>query len=510
MKIMYFLAHPNSIGGAMKVLMTQAHIMKTRGTQVKVVIQNDEKDSHIPEYDKLCEQFQLDYLTAQYPISTCIEEIDILECLEAYDRLYEIISQYHPDIVHSVQINGSVELVTRALQIPHLMNIYPASEDMFHIKWLNILPLFQSGDSEYFCKRWANGLNIETKCIRVAYQPRVSSMRKIKSKFDYELVNIASFGEHKQQLEIIKFIEICKSEKLSVHINFVGNNVGIYGDKCKEYVKQHKLENEVSFIGQVLNIEDYLSMADLMVHASISESYPGVIVEAMGNGVPILATPIAGIPELMIDGENGFLTEGCTCEELYKAFERYIRCLKENDMIRIIENAYQTYLKNHTYEHAGNSLDDYYVYILSKKSIGTLKYQEVKLLFDDFTKYIQMNSISQETRKRIWYLYHISKIVKEKAYKKIYIWGAGNWGKIALEWCDILNVNVCGYIDSFKNGEYLGYPVTSLEKVHLTKEDLVLVAVVSATACRQIMETLENLGRTRNIDYFFMCNNPCL
>lgn len=305
MKILYFLAHPNAIGGAMTVLMTQAYIMQRRGHKVRVVIQNNSEDSHIPEYDELCKQYQLEYRTSQYPIATCIESIDIVGCMEVYENIRKIVMDYAPDLIHSIQLNTTLELVARELSIPHLMNIYQISEGMFNLQWINVFPEYHSCDSEYYCRLWREGLGIKSRCIRTAYNKENIPVYETKENESlYELISIAVFSEHKRQLEIIKFVEQCKLNGLGIHINFVGSNACRYGEECRAYVEMHNLVEEVSFIGQVIDIERYLARADLLVHASTVESYPVVIVMAMANKVPVLATPVAGIPELLKDKNN--------------------------------------------------------------------------------------------------------------------------------------------------------------------------------------------------------------
>jgi glycosyltransferase involved in cell wall biosynthesis len=55
------------------------------------------------------------------------------------------------------------------------------------------------------------------------------------------------------------------------------------------------------------HIPDYLNMLKLLVMPSYAEGVPNLALEAMGCGTPILATGVGGIPDLIVDGETGFL-----------------------------------------------------------------------------------------------------------------------------------------------------------------------------------------------------------
>jgi colanic acid/amylovoran biosynthesis glycosyltransferase len=65
----------------------------------------------------------------------------------------------------------------------------------------------------------------------------------------------------------------------------------------------------VRFLGyqSQAEVRDLLRRADVFVMASFAEGLPVVLMEAMAAGVPVVATRIAGIPELVDDGQNGFL-----------------------------------------------------------------------------------------------------------------------------------------------------------------------------------------------------------
>jgi colanic acid/amylovoran biosynthesis glycosyltransferase len=74
-------------------------------------------------------------------------------------------------------------------------------------------------------------------------------------------------------------------------------------------IRDFGLQNEVQLLGHVLRkrLDAYYAACDLVVLTSQSEGIPLVLMEAMAYGRPVLAPAITGIPELVIDGETGFL-----------------------------------------------------------------------------------------------------------------------------------------------------------------------------------------------------------
>lgn len=97
-------------------------------------------------------------------------------------------------------------------------------------------------------------------------------------------------------------------------------------------VKKNGLEDKVSLIGRVENDEvpKYMTIADVFVLPSLSESFGIVNLEAMACGLPIVATRVDGIPEVVNDPENGFLVEPMNSGQIAAK----VILLLENDALR--------------------------------------------------------------------------------------------------------------------------------------------------------------------------------
>lgn len=65
--------------------------------------------------------------------------------------------------------------------------------------------------------------------------------------------------------------------------------------------------NEVRFLGFRSDVPDLLAACDIFVLPSLTEGLPLSVLEAMSHGLPIIATPVGGIPELVLDHEHGIL-----------------------------------------------------------------------------------------------------------------------------------------------------------------------------------------------------------
>jgi glycosyltransferase involved in cell wall biosynthesis len=82
---------------------------------------------------------------------------------------------------------------------------------------------------------------------------------------------------------------------------------GRMNDQLREFVKTNKLENHVKFLGYRNDVLSLLGIIDLVVIPSVQESFGVVCLEAMAMKVPVVASRIGGLPEIVIPDVTGIL-----------------------------------------------------------------------------------------------------------------------------------------------------------------------------------------------------------
>ena len=78
----------------------------------------------------------------------------------------------------------------------------------------------------------------------------------------------------------------------------------------------------VSSVGSVEDIAPHLQWAKCLVLSSRTEGLPGVVLEALGAGLPVVATDVGGVSDVVIDDETGLLVEPGDIEAMARALER--------------------------------------------------------------------------------------------------------------------------------------------------------------------------------------------
>ena len=78
-------------------------------------------------------------------------------------------------------------------------------------------------------------------------------------------------------------------------------------------------------------VAEYFQAADIYLHAALMDTFPNVVLEAMGCGLPVVATRVGGISEQVLHGVNGFLSEPGNAKEM----AGYLKQLIESESLRM-------------------------------------------------------------------------------------------------------------------------------------------------------------------------------
>ncbi|MCL0058166.1 glycosyltransferase family 4 protein [Dehalococcoidia bacterium] len=160
---------------------------------------------------------------------------------------------------------------------------------------------------------------------------------------------IGRLSEEKGVLNFARAIPEIYKERADVEFLVVGD--GHLRDKLEEYLDEEKLNNKVKLLGWVPHDElaKYLNNLKLFVLPSYTEGLPNIMLEAMACGTPVLATSVGAIPDVIKDGETGFILENNSPECIA---ENVIRALNHPNLEKIARNARALIEKEFTYEKA--------------------------------------------------------------------------------------------------------------------------------------------------------------
>ncbi|MCD4775407.1 MAG: glycosyltransferase family 4 protein [Candidatus Aegiribacteria sp.] len=114
----------------------------------------------------------------------------------------------------------------------------------------------------------------------------------------FTIVSIGSLREKKNYTKAIEAFSILR-ERVSFDIRYVIAGEGVLVDVLKEQVKGLGLESNVKFLGHVEDVVGLLNDSDIFFMPSSSEGFGIAAVEAMASGLPVVASDIPGIGEIV-------------------------------------------------------------------------------------------------------------------------------------------------------------------------------------------------------------------
>ncbi len=207
-----------------------------------------------------------------------------------------------------------------------------------------------------------NGVDVQQ------YQPATEEeKRELKQTLGFEdkpylITYTGRFEERKRVIDLISAWQKIAREFPQHHLMLVGTGNEL--ESCQDSVRALGLSQQVTFVGEVPNVEDYLKITNCYVFPSSLEGMPNVVLEAMASGLPIISTAIPGIVELIRNEQTGLLVPPLDVAALAKAL---LTLLKNPNMAQEMgKAARQEAVANYSFEQLGKRYFEIYQNLLDQ------------------------------------------------------------------------------------------------------------------------------------------------
>ena len=137
------------------------------------------------------------------------------------------------------------------------------------------------------------------------------------------LVHVSNFRPVKRPVDCIEILARALQKGVNTRLVMVGD--GSERTNVEHRARCLGVYEKCVFVGKQPNIVDYLSAADVLLLPSEQESFGLAALEAMACEVPVIASRVGGIPEVVTDGETGFLSEVGDVEKMAEDAARLLK-----------------------------------------------------------------------------------------------------------------------------------------------------------------------------------------
>ena len=160
------------------------------------------------------------------------------------------------------------------------------------------------------------------------------------------LVCVARFDPEKGHLVLLDAAAKLAQEGLAFEIDLIGD--GMLRPQIERAIAERGLRGRVVLSGWLSSeqVRDRLLASRIFVLPSFAEGLPVVLMEALAIGRPVITTYVAGIPELVVDGENGWLVPASSVEDLARAMRAALTA-PEAELARMGARGRERVLRQH-------------------------------------------------------------------------------------------------------------------------------------------------------------------
>ena len=242
---------------------------------------------------KVAETENLDLLHVHYAIPHSISAILARESLKP-NRYLPVITTLHGTDITLVGADRSYLPITRygivqsdgVTAISHYLK--HATNEIFQFENITVIPNFVC-QNDYARHQVAE--------LGHSLAPKGESL----------LVHVSNFRPVKRPVDCVEILARVIKQGINARLVMVGD--GSERTNSEHRARCLGVFNQCSFVGKQPKIVDYLSVADVLLLPSEQESFGLAALEAMACEVPVVASRVGGVPEVVTDGETGFLSE---------------------------------------------------------------------------------------------------------------------------------------------------------------------------------------------------------
>ena len=267
-------------------------------------------------------------------IPELVRELDPLKDMKALSRLRAFFRHEKFDVVHTHSSKAGIvgRIAARQAGVPVVVHtVHGQAFHAYEKPWKNFIYIHAERFAAKYCDRiYAVARAMIDQCVAAGVAPRE------KYQVVYSGMDTAAFANAKRDPELRKKLGIPENAQVVVTVarlfpmkgyeevvpaaeklvkdfpdlHFLPVGDGPMFDALQKQIADLGLSDRFHFAGLVPphEVAAYIAQGDLLWHLSLREGLPRAVVQALASGIPAIGYKLDGTPEVVIDGETGFVT----------------------------------------------------------------------------------------------------------------------------------------------------------------------------------------------------------
>ena len=170
-------------------------------------------------------------------------------------------------------------------------------------------------------------VSVQHNSVKSPEPPAESDVRRVRGELNVAegtpiLLSVGRLSREKGHVDLIQALPGLRERGAAFRLVIVGE--GLERARIEAELRRLNLESQVTLAGLQHDVRPYYAIADLVVLPSHSEGSPNVLLEAMIQGRPIVATRVGGVPEIATDEEAALLVPPRNAGAMVAAVERLL------------------------------------------------------------------------------------------------------------------------------------------------------------------------------------------
>lgn len=271
--------------------------------------------------------------------------------------IWKELNAFKPDVVHT-HLNGALYcapwIAFHDVKMLHTLHNVPEKE-AGRIRRCLMRILFKMGKaipvaiSETNRRMTSNYYDLALGAVEAIVNPvdlddATARATQSNARKDYDFINVARFESQKNHEGLVRavraLVDLNQNNSISkVRVALVGQ--GPLLTRIQDLVEDLGLSKNIFFLGQRDDVYDLLMSSKVFILPSNYEGLPMTILEAMAVGLPVLATSVGGIPDVVIDGKTGWLLASASSVDIAAGMNSVL-VRSEEELARVANEAKQS------------------------------------------------------------------------------------------------------------------------------------------------------------------------